>query len=45
LLTTTMKEVVPPRVLALVLGRVLELVVHSVEGVRERLSRGRMIVH
>lgn len=34
-----------PRYLELVLGRMLELVVFSVEGVRERLSRGRSVVH
>lgn len=34
-----------PRILVLVLGRMLELVVYSVEGVRERLSRGRVVVH
>lgn len=34
-----------PRILELVLGRMLELVVFSVEGVRERLSRGRIAVH
>ncbi len=34
-----------PRILELVLGRMLELVVYSVEGVRERLSRGRVVVH
>jgi hypothetical protein len=36
-----MKEVEPPRLLDLVLGRVLDLVVFSVEGVRDRFSRGR----
>ena len=34
-----------PRILELVLARMLELVVFSVEGVRERLSRGRVVVH
>jgi hypothetical protein len=36
-----MKEADHPRILELMLGRMLELVVLSVEGVRERLSRGR----
>jgi hypothetical protein len=39
-----MKEADHPRFLELVLGRMLELVVVSVEGVRERLTRGRVIV-
>jgi hypothetical protein len=34
-----MREPEHPRILGLVLGRVLELVVISVEGVRERISR------
>ncbi len=34
-----------PRILNLVLGRMLELVVFSVEGVRERLGRGRVVAH
>lgn len=34
-----------PRILELVLGRMLELVVYSVEGVRERLSRGTRVAH
>jgi hypothetical protein len=38
----TMKDADQPRILTLVLGRVLELVVFSVEGVRERISRGRL---
>jgi hypothetical protein len=29
----------------LVVGRMLELVVYSVEGVRERFSRTRLVVH
>ena len=41
----TMKEADHPRILELFLGRMLELVVFSVEGVRERLSKGRAIVH
>ena len=40
-----MKEADHPRILELVLGRMLELVVYSTEGVRERLSRGRSVVH
>jgi hypothetical protein len=40
-----MKEADHPRILELVLGRMLELVVYSVEGVRERLYRGRTVVH
>jgi hypothetical protein len=32
------------RLLALMFGRVLELVVHSVEGVRERLTRMRAVI-
>ena len=40
-----MKEADHPRILELVLGRMLELVVYSVEGVRGRLSRGRVVVH
>ena len=40
-----MKEADHPRILELVLGRMLELVVFSVEGVRERLGRGRVVVH
>jgi len=40
-----MKEADHPRMLELVLGRMLELVVYSVEGVRERLVRGRVTVH
>jgi hypothetical protein len=44
-LRTTMKEADHPRILELMLGRMLELVVFSVEGVRERLSRGRAVIH
>ena len=40
-----MKEADHPRILELMLGRMLELVVYSVEGVRERLYRGRLVVH
>lgn len=40
-----MKEADRPRILALVLGRMLELVVSSVETVRERFTRGRAVVH
>jgi hypothetical protein len=40
-----MKEADHPRILELVLGRMLELVVFSVEGVRERLTRTRVVVH
>jgi hypothetical protein len=40
-----MKEADHPRILELMLGRMLELVVFSVEGVRERLSRTRVLVH
>lgn len=40
-----MKEADHPRFLELVLGRMLELVVFSVEGVRERLSRGKQVVY
>lgn len=32
-----------PRILELVLGRMLDLVVFSVEGVRDRFSRGRLL--
>jgi hypothetical protein len=39
-----MKQADHPRVLEVVLGRVLELVVFSVEGVRERIARGRVLV-
>jgi hypothetical protein len=35
-----MRDADHPRILELVLGRVLDLVVFSVEGVRERWSRG-----
>lgn len=45
LVRRTMKEAGPPRILELVLSRILELVVYSVEGVRERLDRGRTVVH
>jgi hypothetical protein len=45
LLRLGMREADHPRILELVLGRMLELVVYSVEGVRERLSRGRAAVH
>ena len=38
------EEADTPGILVLVLGRMLELVVYSVEGVRERLSRGRVVV-
>ena len=40
-----MKDADHPRILELALGRILELVVFSVEGVRERFSRGRVVVH
>lgn len=40
-----MREADHPRVLELVLGRMLELVVYSVEGVRGRFSRGRVLIH
>jgi len=40
-----MREADHPRILELVLGRMLELVVFSVEGVRERFTRGRVAVH
>jgi hypothetical protein len=40
-----MREADHPRFLELVLGRMLELVVYSVEGVREHLARGRITVH
>jgi hypothetical protein len=40
-----MREADHARILELVLGRMLELVVFSVEGVRERISRGRVVVH
>ena len=43
--TPRMKEADHPRILELMLGRMLELVVYSVEGVRERLTRGRVVVH
>jgi hypothetical protein len=34
-----------PRFLEVVVGRLLELVVYSVEGIRERISPSRMTVH
>jgi hypothetical protein len=40
-----MREADHPRFLEVVLSRVLELAIYSVEGVRERLSRGRVLVH
>ena len=40
-----MREADHPRFLELFVGRMLELVVYSVEGVRERLSRSRLVVH
>lgn len=40
-----MKDADHPRILELVLGRMLELVVFSVEGVRDRFSRGRLLIH
>jgi hypothetical protein len=40
-----MREADHPRLLELVMGRMLELVVYSVEGMRQRLSRSRPIVH
>jgi hypothetical protein len=40
-----MREADHPRILELVLGRMLELVVYSVEGVRERWGRGKVAVH
>lgn len=40
-----MKEADHPRILELMLGRMLDLVVYSVEGVRERWFRGRVVVH
>jgi len=39
-----MREAEQPRVLEAVLGRMLELWVHSVEGVRERFTRGRYVL-
>ena len=40
-----MKEADHPRILELVLGRMLDLVVYGVEGVRGRWFRGRAVVH
>jgi hypothetical protein len=40
-----MREADHARILELVLGRMLELVVSSVEGMRERMGRGRITVH
>lgn len=40
-----MREADHPRFLELFVGRMLELVVYSVEGMRERLSRSRLVVH
>lgn len=40
-----MKEADHPRVLELVLGRILDLAIFSVEGVRDRVSRGRLLLH
>ncbi len=45
LVVQRMREADHPRILELVLGRMLELVVYSVEGVRGRMSRGRITVH
>jgi hypothetical protein len=45
LVAQTMKEADHPRILELALGRILELVVFSVEGVRDRFARGRVVVH
>lgn len=45
LIRSLMREADHPRILELVLGRMLELVVFSVEGVRERFTRGRAAVH
>jgi hypothetical protein len=40
-----MKDADHPRILELVLGRMLELVVFSVEGVRGRFVRPRALIH
>jgi hypothetical protein len=40
-----MREADHARILELVLGRMLELVVFSVEGARARIGRGRVSVH
>lgn len=45
LIAADMKDADHPRILELVLGRMLELVVFSVEGVRGRFVRGRALVH
>ncbi len=42
--TTLTRAADHPRFLEVVVGRLLELVVHSVEGARERI-RGRISVH
>ena len=43
--STRMKDADHARILELVLGRMLELVVFSVEGVRERIGRGQLAVN
>jgi hypothetical protein len=45
LVSMRMREADHPRFLELVLGRMLELVVYSVEGVRERIIRNKATIH
>jgi hypothetical protein len=45
LVTHSMSSTKSPRFLELVVGRLLELVVHSVEGVRERVGSSRLADH
>jgi hypothetical protein len=40
-----MKDADHPRILELVLGRMITFVVFSVEGVRDRIGRGKLTVH
>ena len=40
-----MKDADHARILELVLARMLDLVVFSVEGVRDRIGRGKLTVH
>ena len=44
LLSTAMRDADHPRILELVLGRMLELAIFSVEGVRGRIGR-KVLVH
>jgi len=44
LIAGSMRDADHPRILELVLGRMLELAIYSVEGVRERFGR-KILVH